>query len=223
VLAIPTFGLIASFSCLVPVIAGFWRLKTMDRDLRLVVALVAIGLLITVVQLYLAIRSINNLWIGHMYNLVEYAITLLIFSDWEENPQIRAALRMSIIVFGLFWVVSKIEWESLFQPAALTTTVARMAFTLVALRMLYRLTEEGKVTMLRDPRFWVCVAILVSATGDLMFYSLRNLLTLLPKKDIILAFRVHWFLMIVVDALFLVAFLTKPNPAKPGRSLAVTT
>src|SRR6266404_8919845 len=84
---------------LLPVGVGLARRASWRGGATFVFWFVVLGLFVEVVTYLLGRRGINNLWILHIYSLLEYFILILLFASWQKGagrPMMRRLLFFSI-------------------------------------------------------------------------------------------------------------------------------
>ena len=63
-------------------IVGLARYRKSRRDTQLLALWFTLSVVISIVEYYLAVHKINNLWINHFFTPVEYAILVWIIAEW---------------------------------------------------------------------------------------------------------------------------------------------
>jgi hypothetical protein len=214
----PALGYAAIASVTFPVAAGAVRLRLLDRALKTLLSLQFIYLIVTALQLYLALHNIRNLWLSHFFILIEYSFLIAVFSFWEKNKWAVKALFFSVVLFALFWILANFLFEPFAEPAIYTNSLARTIYCFVGLYTLRNITKDSTTLILRDPRFWIISSLLISSTGDLMFYSLRSVIVRLSPRDIFIAWSIHWILNIITNLLYSIGYFWKPLTNSGGPS-----
>ncbi|MGB2867521.1 MAG: hypothetical protein WBD36_03650 [Bacteroidota bacterium] len=208
-MSIPYLAHAAAFSILIPVIVGLFTIRSLQPDLKLLLILFVVNAMAVSLQYYLGSRDVNNLWIGHFFNLIEYNMLTLMISDWQEKESTKAVFRLSMLVFTAFWIVAKLYLEKMDQPSVYVIPVSRVLLACASVYSLVGVAQSKTLTFLENPRFWVLSALLVSSAGGLMFYALRGMIAHLPTEQLLLAFYVHWSLIVVENLIYSGGFLCK--------------
>lgn len=216
---IPLLAHIAAFASIVPALAGLLRIKTIMPGLRLVLVLFLVNVSCIGLQLFLSLRGQNNLWISHIYGFIELVALTFVFSTWISRVDVRSFMRGAIVVYAVFWVASKIFLESFDQSPFYTALIARILLTGTSVYTLHSLSNESKVIVYRDPRFWIAAGMLIASTGSLMFYALRTVIEKLPREGLEVAYSIHWIIIILANIFYATAFLWKARPLNSGGQL----
>ncbi len=204
---IPVLAYVSGVSVLFPVGVGAVKVRSLDKPLRIFLLLQVIYALTSGAQFYLALHNVRNLWISHLYNLVEYSFLMGIFSFWQPNPTVRKVVLLSIAFFFLFWIIANLYLEPITGPAIYSNSLSRSAYCIVGLYTLRNISMESTNLLFRDPRLWIVGSLLISSTGDLMFYALRGIISVLPPQQLLVAFGSHWILIILTNLLYCVGYL----------------
>ncbi len=199
---IPGLAYASGISVFLPVAVGATRIRLLDRAMKTFLLLQTIYAIVIALQFYLALHHLTNLWISHVYAVIEYPFLMAVFSLWQKNRIVEKAMLISIAFFVAFWVVASIYLEPFTAPATYTYPVSRMIYCAVGLYTLRKISLESTSPILKDPRFWIISSLLISSTGDLMFYALRDVISGLSQQELLTAFGIHWILIIVTNLFY---------------------
>lgn len=139
--------------------------------MRLLTGLLLFGFLCNLFLLLLALQSINNIFLLHLYTIVSYLLIALLFSYWHES-RIAKYMRFSIVLFIIFYVtLLGLDYEELQLPNKYSKT---MRSILVAFISLYTLLKvfQGSINnpASEDERFWVSFGIFINFSGSTFVY-----------------------------------------------------
>ncbi len=162
----------------------------------------------------------SRFWVVHVYTLFEYGFLVWLFSLWERHPNRQKWLRMSIAVFAVIWLLSKVFIEDLSRFDSYTTSLEGVVLMAVSAYSLFMLSYEDTTVMYLDPRFWVACGILIYFTGSLMLFALFNLSEAFAFPNSIFRWPIHSILNIVKNLCFLGAFLCHNQRRNYGGLLA---
>jgi hypothetical protein len=212
---LPFPGYLNLASDLIPVGMGLARRRNWGGEASLFFVFVALGLVVEVATFTLAQLSIHNLWILHVYALLEYIILILIFAGWQKEakrPLLRHALYASIGVYGLIWILAKIEFEKFASADQYTHSISAIVFVAFSLFTLVNLARtEGSSLKTQAPiyrtfQFWVLVGILIFFAGNTFLFGLGELISSLAFKDAVAVWTIHWWLNITANICYGVGF-----------------
>ena len=219
-IAIPIYAVVTIVSTLFPVLTGVARFKLQPRDLRVFFVLMVINSIDSFAQFGLALYNINNLWAVHVYYVIEMPMMLWMFSMWYTKGEgVKIINFVLSVTFVLFWIVSKLTFESMLEPSTYVGPISRVLLTIVSIRALFEISKETARSILTDHRFWVAAGTIIYMAGAVMFYALQSTLFGMPKDVILRVFYVYWTFLIVVNLIYSGAFLCRPIQQSSGGRL----
>ena len=77
---IPIHIILSSISALFPFLAGLFVFKNLGKELKLIFTFFSIAVLFDVAFCVMALNQIRNLWLFHIYTLVEFGFWMFYFS-----------------------------------------------------------------------------------------------------------------------------------------------
>jgi len=166
-----------------------------------------LNLLTEIITFLLSRYTINNHWVLHIYDLLEYCILILMFSRWQPERRISDFLKLSMPVFVIFWIVSKFTIESLSGLSNYVHPAACLIFIIVSILTLYQLVKSELSKLVKVPRYWIVSGVLLFFAGSIMFYLLENEFASLRYDDAILIMKVHWSVGALVNVIYSIGFL----------------
>src|SRR5713101_8186167 len=146
---LPLPGYLNLASDLFPIGIGFARRSDLRGEAPLFFLFVVLGFVVEGTTFVLAVRRINNLWILHIYSLLEYIILILVFAGWQKEkgrPWLPRLLYGSIAIYSLLWILAKIEFESFAVVDQYTHSLSGLVFVAVALLTLIDMVRSDPST-----------------------------------------------------------------------------
>ncbi len=175
----PITSFLEFFTVLFPLGAGilFWNKST--RPMRLLTGLILFGFLCNLFLLLLALQSINNIFLLHLYTIVSYSLIALIFSYWHGS-KIAKYMRYSIVLFIIFYfTLLGLGYEELRLPNKYSQTMENMFVAFISLYTLLKVfqgTTNNPVS--EDERFWVSLGIFINFPGSIFVcVAIRDTIT----------------------------------------------
>jgi hypothetical protein len=162
-----------------------------------------------------AFKRINNHWILHIYDLLEYVILIVLFAGWQKEAGrtlLRRFLYVSIGLYTVLWIVAKFEFESfkLFDQYTHTISalvlVAISLFTLIDLTRNESLSANREVPLYQTFKFWILVAILLFFSGNTFLFGMGLFIGALKFNDAVAVWTIHWWLNITANIMYGVGF-----------------
>lgn len=216
---IPLLTYIAGASGFLPVIAALYRNRSLTAELRLLLIMFSIGALNSTVEFILAFMGFHNLFLAHIFLLIEFFFFVRVFSLWFGQSS-RVVLNAVLVLFLLFWVISHLTVETFTESAHYTSLVSKILLFGIALVFLHRISSDAEQSILSDSRFWILAGVLIYASGGLLFASLRPVIDRLPLDGLTAAYSVHWLIDTITNAVYTVAFLCRPRSSGGQLELA---
>lgn len=194
-------------SNVLPIGAGFFKRSLLIREKLIFFLFVVASVVIEIIGMYLASHHTNNLWLIHIYNLIEFTLLMMIYARWQENGLWQRLLYFSIILFAIFWIVSKWTIEGFFEPSQYTRTVSSVIFIPVASIMLINLMREEGMVIHRDYRFWISAGVLLNFAGNIMLFLYNGPISNLRIEEWVPIWTIHWIISIAVNLFYMGGFL----------------
>jgi hypothetical protein len=157
----------------------------------------AISFVLGVIQLFLALNGMNNLWTAQFFCPIQFALLMYVFYAWNRLSTVGKLFLYAIPVFVVGWCLSAF-WIS--NPAGTLTyadPVSAVALILVASYTILSIDREESPSVTDLPQFWVSAATIIFFGGTLIFSSLQ--VSLLRAS--ILTMQLAWATQAVVNVL----------------------
>lgn len=225
--------LISAISLVLPIAVALFRLKNMDVTLRLFLYFLVYSLSVEIIgSLFLGLQEVNNMFIFNLYSFVEmlfYSFILLKFKN-STFATSRFLFLFCMVLFG--WIVL-IFVKGYFIDSASNETVGSNRFMLginefneyflaiksIALILLSAALllylSQNSFNLPSDPRFWICLGVLVYFTINIAVFSSYfipvevggNLKTALGK----FSWLIHNFINVIANLLFAIGINQTKN------------
>lgn len=153
----------------------------------------------------------NNLWILHVFTVVEFAILTLIY-----KRQLSSLFRERVF-YGAIWaflgmaILNTLYLEPLTAFNSNVRGVESLILICWALSYFYLILKELNIEHLEStPLFWISVSILIYFSGNLIVFVLSNYV--LPHYELSMAtWGMHAILNIVHHIIFAIALWVNPQ------------
>ena len=119
----------------------------------------------------------------HLYVLVEYALTMLIFRHFIRSEQLRRILQWSI---PLYWIISLyFSFQSTFyaHPAA-NLNLTGIVVIILSIYTLFKIRPEENHSIFKHALFWFCIGWVFYHAGTFIFNFLYDYLRNIGKNEI---------------------------------------
>ncbi|MBN1446978.1 MAG: hypothetical protein JXA28_03525 [Bacteroidetes bacterium] len=216
-------GFVSGFTCIIPLIIGYRKRRSLDPGLRLLLINLQVVFLVEVISLALGllykhhIITIPPQYIYTLYTPVEFILFMLMFRHWHAGTRIRAALTGTVWLYLCAWLIGNgillsqgfNAWqEDQLDMNDIYLSVQSVLFIIISIVTLLKMINDETTPVVSNPVFWVTAAILFYFTGSLFIFTFQSLILSDLTSNIILAWYLHSALNIVKYALFAVAFST---------------
>lgn len=149
--------------------------RRLGPDIKILLAYIGLLGLVDVLGLYLAFNRISNIWLFHLFTPLEYGFLVMVFSCWQKRSLLRLLLRLSIPLFALICIVSKLFVENLVSFDSFTSSLESWALILISIYTLLGLHRDKSFPILGMPRFWIASAVLIYFSGNLPIFAFANM------------------------------------------------
>jgi len=219
-MSLPPLVFAAGVAIVVPSIIGLIMFRGLPSDLKPLSFLFVIHAVITIVQFFLAYKRINNIWTSHIYNIIEVALLLGIFSLWTDSRKARLIFWSIMGLYVILWIVAKVIFEQFDLAPVYTPMISRI---ILLTATIYIILFIGATTTERvlagEPKFWFAAGFLLAYAGSLMFYGFKSLINDLPYDEIVKIWSIHWVVTILSNSFFIAGFVCVPLVRNTGGQL----
>jgi len=122
-----------------------------------------------------------------------------IYSIWIPKQKIKISLRISIVLFIVYWILAKIFIEDVSVFDNITSSLNGGVLIIVSGYFLTTLLFEEDKSLIDNYKFWIAIGVIVYYSGCLVMFALSNQ---------IFAWQLHSFFSIISKFLFIWGFIT---------------
>lgn len=201
---------------LVPLWFGWRRRRALTPALRWVMVYLALTFLEDHFAVFWARGGRHNLWVSNLYTPVELFILAMVFAGWQLRERWVTVIRITALVFAVWWGVMMLTVESLFSFARFTRPVEALLVITVAAWTLVQRTRHTVSPLTLHPWFWVSAGALLYFAYTLLLTPVSFILLSSSAELVRLAFSINALLVIVMYLCWLRAFLLVPVPPRAG-------
>jgi hypothetical protein len=170
-----TVLIIESFTCIVPIYIGIRYFRCLTNDLKAMTLYMVSCLLCEIPNNYLLYHNINNLFILHIFTVIEFVFLAYVYSFHIKSVINKRLLFGGTIAFVVLAVLNTIY----VQPLSVFNSYARCAEILIilflALCYVHKLIVNNEQRQLRTfPMFWINTAVVIYFTAGFFLYLVSN-------------------------------------------------
>ena len=191
-------GIISSLSGLVPLIIGLVYFRHIRLEMKILVIFFFLTCLMEAILVYQAYNAKYNLWLIHYFTPLEYGIFALTFSYWQDKNRVRKLLWASIPGFILYFGCVEAFFDSPGSFDSYAASLEGLILIGISTYTMINLKTEDIYQPIRDPRFWICSAVLIYFSGNLMLFA---------WSKVIMVWWIHNLLNIISNLIFAGGFL----------------
>lgn len=168
---------VASYSSIVPFIAGLLIFRKSQKPIRYLTILVGIACVTELMSKALGVNDIPNRFLFHIYPVFEFTLYLFIYQIHFTTHKAKNILRLLGAFFILFCLVNTVFIEGLESFNTNGRGLESLLLVTVSISYLYsKIYTNSPPTDEEKPMFWVNTAVLMYFPLNLVFFSMGNFL-----------------------------------------------
>lgn len=169
----PLHVTLSQLSGFMPFLGGLFKIKHLKKDTKILFAFFTVALITEIIVKILAYNKINNLWLFHVFTIVEYSFWVVVFSFWQREHKAKKILRASVFIFCMIWLLNLIfHIEHFNDYNNVSRSIESILLTAIALFTLYNCYLESEVVIYKNYIFYFSIGVLLYFSGNFMFFSL---------------------------------------------------
>jgi hypothetical protein len=193
--------------------AGVYVIRFLSAEMKTLLAYCGIALTVEMIQAYLAINGIKNLWLLHVFTILEFGFLITVYSSWQKNRLMKRILQATIPIFALIGIMV-MSGENIEQFNHFTRPLGSLILVAAAAMTLFELNKESGESVFLQPRFWVGAAGLIYFSSTLVLFALSNLLLTWPIEQVRLVFAFNSAMNIIANLGYAAGFLCRVQVQK---------
>ncbi|OJJ17110.1 hypothetical protein BKI52_30830 [marine bacterium AO1-C] len=182
----------------IPVIIGLSTYRSLGLLKRLILVLMICSLGLNIVQIILALFSVPNLFIAHIYTLLEFLFIVFIYKIKLNDIIPSSNFLKGVIFFVMFSFLNTFfiqGWQTNNSYQRILESVLVIALILV---YFFKTLKELKVKRIdREPLFWFSGGALLYFSGALFIFIFSNYLLKYSQSLGIIFWAIHAFFLII--------------------------
>jgi hypothetical protein len=164
-----------TYGSLIPLIIIFivFSKKKMPLVIRLLSWYLLFSFLLFGISNYLADKGINNLFIYHLFAVLEFLFLALIFREIIENILVKRRVIYIIVIFCFLAVLNVFLFEKLNTLNSNIAAIEFLILIILALIYYFELSNSDKILLFqRNPYFWIVSAFFIYFTSCILIFAL---------------------------------------------------
>jgi hypothetical protein len=182
---------------------GLWRFKQVSKPLKLLIILLIFWFCTSIIEDLTRQRNINNVWIGHINNLIEMVFFTWIYYIWRTSERNGKLLLGSLAFFVSILIVGFFTFEPFFGSDEVTWAISRLIQLSFGVNILLRiLIEEKDVPWSQNAKLFTTSAFVLYSAGTFFLFSLFTPLLNASMELLRSFYQINWILFIFANLLF---------------------
>jgi hypothetical protein len=194
------FYIMLIVECVVAVWVIFrWRQSAIQQ--RLISLLLIATPLSAIIELWMALHYIRNLWVAHISTLIEYIVILSMCYFWKTKKTEKRMIMIGIVVFIVLWISSKFTFETFYLHDTYTCIIAKTVEIIITALVLFDVLGDPNSIVKIDARVWISSGVIIYSSGTLFLFALQNMMLNTSPELIKSLWPINWILSIVFTLL----------------------
>jgi hypothetical protein len=198
---------ISSFSLILPISFGLVRIKTQEREGKLLIVLLFLGMAADFISRWWLTSSALNPIPTQVYTLAEFLIVMIILLHWQESKKSALLIKILIFVYTLFWGIAKISFEPIYGTYIYTGSFSVVVLSIISGYTFFIILSNRDQSLLHQQKFWILLSFIFIFSGILMPILFEEVLFRHSEQAFQVAWTINSFLTILSNVLFTVGFL----------------
>ncbi len=167
---------------LIAILVGFVTRKKNHKPYHL---LLPYFLLLTLlVELYGLVhhrKGENNVPVFNFFSVIEFSFFLYFFYSVSRYPKIRRVIFILQFLLPVACLVNIFFFQGFYAFHTITYTIGSGLMVALGVLYIYQLFKYSeRIDLLREPSFWMCIAVIFFFTSSITLVGAFNYVTLLP-------------------------------------------
>jgi hypothetical protein len=212
--AIGPLNLLSVFSIVLPVGAGFIKLKLLEKEYRFLFAFFILSCAVDIIALQMSMNRENNLALGNIFYLVECFSWSIILLQWLPSKALRITIFIFLAAYLVVWYLTSLfEKGDLEKFNSFARTIEGFAFVFFSCFLLITVSTDTREVIFKNPKFWFGSGLLIYFSVNLIVFGTVNYILSNHAQIMNNTWMIHSFTNIFANLLFAIGFLwIKPKP-----------
>ena len=202
--------IIVPVSILIPIIIVIRRYEKMPAYAKGLLAYLVMTFILNTTAIILAWNHINNLWVIHIYTILESFLLLYYFKLIISNKITNSIIRILLWTFPLFCVINFLFLQSFYSFNTYARPIEAIIFiTLCAVYWWQENQEDSEKSWGNIPNNWIVTGLMLYFAGAFFLFLLAKYIMtgVANKKAWNLVWDTHATLVLIMYLLMAVGFV----------------
>lgn len=190
----------SSYFLTFPIAVASYRKRFIAEELRYIVGLLALSILAETVMYMLVKNGVrNNLFIVHIYTVFHFNIIALFYFSYFGYFYPRSLVPSLMVLFTVFAVVNTLFFQNLTEFNTNALGLESILVIILSILCYYKMiTELVSKEPEKKPVFWINTGFLFYFAGNIVLFTLSNVLLKENKDFNYLSWGLHSLLLVLL-------------------------
>ena len=194
-------------SILLPLAGGILRFRSLSNDLKWLFLFFLVSAVTEFVAHILKMNSVNNLWLGNIFFLLECFFWSIIITWWLDSKKVRLFISVFLPAFLIFWAFTTFFVLDFFVFNNYARTIESFAFVFLSCFLLIAVSTDTSEVIFKNPKFWFGSALLIYFSVNLIVFGTVNYILSNHGQLMDNTWMIHSVTNIFANLLFAIGFL----------------
>lgn len=168
------FYIFTSLLLIIPFIIGLIKFERLNSHLRIIFYLISFGLFTNILMIFFGIVYKNNIWLGHIYTIVEFFLISFFFLNLFDKPIFKRIISILISIFVVIVFINKIYLEQIQKIDNYSLTISAILLLVISSMYLVEYISKNMLIDVKSYQFLLTIGFMIYFGGDLFIFALSN-------------------------------------------------
>lgn len=168
------FYIFTSLLLIIPFISGLIKFERLNSHLRIIFYLISFGLFTNILMIFFGIVYKNNIWLGHIYTIVEFFLISFFFLNLFDKPIFKRIISILISIFVVIVFINKIYLEQIQKIDNYSLTISAILLLVISSMYLVEYISKNMLIDVKSYQFLLTIGFMIYFGGDLFIFALSN-------------------------------------------------
>lgn len=200
-----------SFSVLIPLVTGLFRIKRVDRAHYPFLIYLTLGFCNEFLSFYLIRKGHSNAINSNVYFLLAGFLITYQFKRWQLFKSVTNLYFFILLLLLFTWLIDTFIWGSIKIFASHYIVIYSFIIVLMSINMINQVMVTAKQSILKNLVFIVCAGFILFFTNAVIMESAYIYSLKFSSQIQAIIFRVMSLILLFTNLLYTVAFLWMPR------------
>lgn len=188
----------AQVAIVVPILVTLIKIRSLNTIHWVLFSLLLISASISTISRYLWSIKENNLYLLHIYTIVEFCGWAIIYYKLFDSKNSKKTIRVIVVTYLMFAVLNSVYWEPLDTFNSNSRSLESIILIVFSIAFFVKIFKEKKVLRLENNfSFWMNSSVLIYFSSSFLLFSFSNVLLHSKSYQIREVWNVHALFLIV--------------------------